>query len=233
MFNGVGKTDIGMKRALNQDAIFVDNKAGIWIIADGMGGHNAGEVAAKIVCECLPTKINNTHNNVIQAIQLVHQKLLEYSEQHIEFSGMGSTIIIAVRYEQSLHIFWSGDCRAYLVCEDDCKLLSKDHSIIQQLIDKKIIDEQEALDHPQQHMVTSCLGGRRMQPTIDQITLTLRANEIVLLCSDGLHKELNNTQITSTLKTANSLQAAPEALIRQANLNGGGDNISVVLISQS
>ena len=104
--------------------------------------------------------------------------------------------------------------------------------MIQQLIDDNIIDEYDAQNHPHRHIVTSCLGVRRMQPKIGHITLTLAANESLLLCSDGSYKELTNSQIASIINPANNLNAAAQALIRHANLHGGSDNISVVLIAQ-
>ncbi|MEP4890913.1 MAG: protein phosphatase 2C domain-containing protein [Aliiglaciecola sp.] len=233
MYMAAGNSHKGMRRATNQDAIFMDDKIGIWIVADGMGGHNAGEVASDIVCKYLPTELKTPYQTVTQGIYNVHKQIQTASRQHALYAGMGCTIIMAIQQQQKLHIYWSGDCRAYVLCDAGLRLLSKDHSLVQNLKDSNLIDEHAAAKHPQRHLVTSCLGGRLPQPIIDNLTITLGTDDLLLLCSDGLYNELSLQDMQAIIKNTKDLNASVNKLIKQANEQGGKDNISAVLIAKN
>ncbi|GAA6184017.1 protein phosphatase 2C domain-containing protein [Alteromonas sp. M12] len=226
-----GNTHKGIRRTSNQDAIFMDDSQGIWIVADGMGGHNAGEIAANIICKYLPTEIKQPSQTVTNAILKVHNQIQTASRQHTLYAGMGSTMILAVQQQQHLQIYWSGDCRAYLYTAGKLRLVSKDHSLIQKLKDDNIIDDQAAAKHPQRHLVTSCLGGSLAQPVIDNITLILGLNDLLLLCSDGLYNELNLQDMQAIISEKKASETRVNELIKQANQLGGKDNISAILIA--
>ncbi len=228
-FIAAGCTDPGRKRTLNQDCVFIDDAAGIWIVADGMGGHNAGEVASRWVCEHLP-KVLATCSSASDAIEIVHRQLQSYAEENAELVGMGTTIILAVQSGADISLYWSGDCRAYQLTKTACTLLTKDHSLVQDLVDLNMIDSTQAKQHPQRNVVTSCLGGALVRPTIDSLTLTLNCDESLLLCSDGLYKELNQSELHSIISAPSSLSATTQNLIEQAKIKGGQDNISSLLI---
>ncbi|MBT1451876.1 serine/threonine-protein phosphatase [Glaciecola sp. XM2] len=228
---GAGITHRGTTRPINQDAIFIDDKSGIWIVADGMGGHRAGEVASNWVCKHLPHEVKIHHCAGKEAIQAVHQKLRSYAQQEIEYEGMGTTMIMAVKQGDTINLYWSGDCRAYLLTSNNCKLLSKDHSVVQRLLDLNVIDQDEAARHPQRNIVTSCIGGDLAKPEIDEKELTLGALETLLLCSDGLYKALSLDEIHTVIKGANSLEQGAQNLVSQANAHGAKDNVSAILIS--
>ena len=231
MFISSGQTHQGVTRTNNQDAIFMDDNAGIWIVADGMGGHNAGEVASQVVCEYLPKNLSYRCQNCQHAIYAVHEQIKALSIQNPEYAGMGATMIAAVQKGNDVDLYWSGDCRAYLISSSECRLLSKDHSAVQKLIDLNIIDNDAAKIHPQRHLVTSCLGGSISKPDIDNISISLPHNETLMLCSDGLYKELSESEITNILAKAKHISQASEMLIAKANQHGGRDNISLILIS--
>ncbi|MEP1448232.1 MAG: protein phosphatase 2C domain-containing protein [Paraglaciecola sp.] len=233
MYHSHGNTHSGLIRANNQDAIFMDDTAGIWIVADGMGGHNAGEVASNWVCEYLPNEVKNQPITVTQAIQNVHQELQELGSQRPEFKGMGTTMIMAIVHKQHVELYWSGDCRGYLVGHDTCTLVSKDHSVVQNLIELQVIDEKAAARHPQRHIVTSCLGGNHSKPKIDTIRLSLNENDTLLLCSDGLYRELSDRDLLGIISNTNHPTPVAERLVKQANQLGGRDNISAVLITKN
>ena len=225
-----GSTHRGAYRPMNQDAIFIDDQSGIWIVADGMGGHKAGEIASNWVCKHLPPEIKIHNCDGKKAIQTIHQKLRAYAEQEIEYKGMGTTMIMAVKQDSSLKLYWSGDCRAYLLNPSDCTLLSKDHSVVQRLIDLNIINQEEAALHPQRNVVSSCIGGDLLQPDVDTKELILAPRETLLLCSDGLYKELSLNEIHTVVKTANTLKQGTRDLVIQANAHGARDNVSAILI---
>lgn len=233
MYHSRGNTHTGVIRATNQDAIFTDDTAGIWIVADGMGGHNAGEVASNWVCEHLPIEVKSQPNSVLQAIQNVHQQLQRLSAKQPEYKGMGTTMIMAIEHKQHLELYWSGDCRGYLLGNDTCTLVSKDHSVVQNLIELKVIDEKAAARHPQRHIVTSCLGGHHSKPKIDTTRLSLNENDTLLLCSDGLYRELSDRDLLNIISNTSHPNPVAERLINQANQQGGRDNISAVLITKS
>ncbi len=226
-----GKTHRGASRPVNQDAIFIDDQSGIWIVADGMGGHSAGEIASSWVCEHLPIEIETHRWAGKKAIHAVHQKLRGYAQQEMKYEGMGTTMIMAVKQDNALKLYWSGDCRAYLLAPSNYTTLSKDHSVVQRLIDLNVIDQEEAVRHPQRNIVTSCIGGDLVTPDIGSRELIIAPDEILLLCSDGLYKELSLNEIHRVITTADTLEDGARNLVSKANSYGSRDNVSALLIA--
>ncbi len=225
-----GGTNVGRKRLSNEDSYKADLSIGLWLIADGMGGAKGGKVASE-------TAINEIYNNVSKGVSLTdaiveaHHTIVEASKNHTEVYGMGSTIV-AFRCDGSAdyEVAWVGDSRAYLW---DKKLtrLTRDHSYVQQLIDEGKLSAKQAWGHPKSNVITQALGMTNKTIGVDHLHGRWANGQKILLCSDGLHGELRDTEIASLINQDLTDQEIANQLINMALEKGGRDNISVFLIS--
>jgi protein phosphatase len=238
MLTGIGASVAGQVRNLNQDRLFIDDERRLWIVADGMGGHSAGEVAADMAVKLLPEFIQQGLS-VVDALCLVHDRMYQLSSHNPDLSGMGTTIVVARVIEEDLgatnknnmELYWIGDCRAYLVHMDGITRLTKDHSHVGELIEQGLLSESAARNHPKRHWVTQCIGGANQQkPKIGMASVMLGSKQTLLLCSDGLHDELSDHGIFSCMESSKNSQSALDELVKQAMQAGGRDNISAILI---
>lgn len=225
-----GKTSKGKVRTENQDSLFIDDELGVWLVADGMGGHAGGALASEIVSIELP-RLLQTGMRINQAIYQCHHRLVEIQQARPKYKDMGSTLVLSVWRDNKLHIYWVGDSRAYLSSSEGLSLLTKDHSLVQKMIDLKLLNEHSAKCHPHKNVLTQCLGGgSRMKPEIGSLELDLAESDAILLCSDGLHNELTDLDIWGELGNSKNNADVVEQLIEQANNKGGKDNISAIVI---
>ncbi len=226
------RTDPGAVRTNNEDSFSVDGQLGLFMVADGMGGHAAGEVAAAIA-------INQTHTYVQQgtalaeAIALTHQDIV--SASHEQNNGMGSTAVALLNQNDGYEINWVGDSRAYVYSfgagQHKLERISHDHSFVQTLVDKGSISEQEARKHPQRNIITQCLGNKLQEEVSVGVTKGVwRANQWVILCSDGLTGEMDDRALLQILSSCTNSTEAVNRLIDQAIQFGGADNITVVIV---
>ena len=233
-------TDVGLVREHNEDDVrtgLLENSA--WaVVCDGMGGSNAGEVASQNGVRVISDEIAASYNadasgNAIKymlhgAICNANTVIFNLSEEYEEFSGMGTTAVVAMVARGAVHVCHVGDSRAYLIREDSIRQLTKDHSLIQQLIDAGTVTPEEAKTHPQRNLITRCLG---VHPTVesDYSEHPVQPGDVVLLCSDGLTNYVDDGEILEFAK-----QMDPSALIRQlvatAKERGGGDNVTIAVI---
>lgn len=236
------KTVQGLNRTHNQDSIYCNDNAGIWILADGMGGHAAGQEASSLVCEEL-SKLMLTGYDAKQSIERCHQVIYESQINDPTLKGMGSTLLLAYtdhgsplqsvsgHIKDTIKIHWVGDSRAYLIKPTSICALTKDHSIVQNLIDLKLLDEHKARAHPDRNLLTQCLGSDQVTPPhVGVTTLQLKDNERILLCSDGLHNELSDNEIFEIIKHSDDLESGIQNLIKSAQDKKGADDISAILI---
>jgi protein phosphatase len=233
-----GKTDKGIQRNSNEDVIFFsDHPVGqlpnLYIIADGMGGHNAGLVASEnAVKSFLSYVIETNKKNPIEVfkegIQRSNALIFEKAEAEEQYYRMGTTFIVCAFLENKLYIGNIGDSRLYTIYKDINKI-TKDHSLVEEMLHKGHITETEAKNHPERHVITRAVG---IDATIDVDTyeIPLEGNEMVLMCSDGLTNMLDDKIIYNILKEDMDIESKVKQLIQQANENGGNDNISVILI---
>ena len=226
------RTDPGAVRTNNEDSYSVDGKLGLFMVADGMGGHAAGEVAAAIA-------INQTHayvengSTLADAIALTHQDIVAASKE--QNNGMGSTAVAMLNKADNYEINWVGDSRAYVYTfgpgQQKLERISHDHSFVQTLVDKGSISEQEARNHPQRNIITQCLGNKLQEDVSVGVTKgTWRANQWVILCSDGLTGEMDDRSLLRILSSCTNSTEAVNVLIDQAIQFGGADNITVVIV---
>lgn len=235
------KSDVGIKRSSNQDAFVAgefDNGAAFAVVCDGMGGANGGsiasECAAKIISDYIvssysPKMNSNSIENMLRAaIDSANMEIYEKSKQDKTCYGMGTTVVAALVCDNLAHIVHVGDSRAYLSTLDRLERLTIDHSIVQTMIDKGEISEDEARSHPKKNIITRAVGAENTVFCDYNIAIKPE-NNILLICTDGLTNFVSEEKIFEVLKTSPPEQSA-EILVSLANEAGGGDNITVVLI---
>ncbi len=233
------KTDVGKVRKTNEDSIYVSkNKYGdlIAIVADGMGGHNAGDIASKVTVSKIGKKwsITDSIKNVASAkrwlsneIKNVNQHILTHSQNEQILSGMGTTVVIAMVLEDCTIIANVGDSRAYALINRDLIQVTHDHTLVNELLENGKITKEEALVHPQKNVLMQAVGTSKVLK-IDFFELTNNYGSL-LLCSDGLTNTVSNEKITDIMVN-NTTEVAVNKLIEEANRNGGYDNISVAIL---
>lgn len=244
-----GLTDPGLKRNHNEDNILVCPDHMIFAVADGMGGHAAGEVASKAVVETLDEFIkhagadpnftwpfgrndgNTYHENVlVTGIQLANNRICQMAEQDPSYSGMGTTAAVLYIPEDEAVIAHVGDSRVYRVREGKLELLTEDHSWVNEQLQRNIITEEEARNHRWRNVITRALGNRT-EIEVDVVSEPLVDNDLYLLCSDGLTTMLEDDDIAELVQTHYpDLEQLCHALIDAANRAGGLDNISIILV---
>ncbi len=223
------KTDKGQIREHNEDCMFSDLELGLWLVADGMGGHAGGEIASAIVCEAIPDMVGEGHS-LEEAISATHQMIKAAPENGRGIKGMGSTVVALQLSHNGYEIGWVGDSRAYL-WNGHLTQLSVDQSFVQKLIEANAITPEQARSHPKKNLILQSLGASQINSIkVDLLSREFKKNDIILLCSDGLNNELTDPQIDSILNNANNIQSAADELVEQANRLGGSDNITVVLV---
>ncbi len=229
----VARTNAGRVRSQNQDAFKLDDAAGLWIVADGMGGNRGGEVASRLACDRIHEEVAKGEG-LDAAIRATHDELLHYSQEHPDVQGLGTTLVVVQELprKQSYRLYWVGDSRIYLWRDNRLTQLSEDHGVVQRLVKAGKITEAQARVHPQRHVITSCLGGDL--PTELEVGARLetwRRGDRLLLCSDGLTDELEDAKLNAILCQHSDDAACADALMKAALDAGGRDNVSVVLIS--
>ena len=232
------KTDIGMVREVNQDYVYVsDSPIGklpnLFIVADGMGGHKAGEYASRFTVEVVKNELAQSTEDgpeamIRQAITSANQKLLEAARQDARLEGMGTTLVVATVIDRTLYFANVGDSRLYLL-NDHIKQVSKDHSLVQEMVRLGGIKQEDAKHHPDKNIITRAIGAKE-QVEIDFYEYRLKKGDIILMCTDGLSNMVEDDEMLRIVKSSRDVVEAVERLIERANLNGGSDNIGVVVV---
>ena len=235
------KTDIGRERKLNEDYYYAskpDDKIKLFILADGMGGYNGGEVASKMAVEKAKTyKEKNFSKNkeskekieqlLKDAIKYANEEVYKKSISKKDLQGMGTTLDICLIYNSKIFIAHIGDSRVYRIRKDFIRKITRDDSYVQTLIEDGKITKEEAFNHPKKNMITKALGCTpEVEPEI--YTKTFIKNDIILMTSDGLTNMVKEEEIKNIIK--NDQENSAESLVQKANENGGYDNITVVII---
>lgn len=231
-------TDIGLKRSINEDAIgFIEIEHGyVFVVCDGMGGHEGGEIASKTAVRGIIEYLNiNTIENASislhQAILYANQQVYTIAQNNPELRGMGTTAVVLLIYKDEIHTAHVGDSRIYV--HDDNKLIqiTKDHSVVQDMVDNGIILQEEAETHPRKNEITKALGIKEsVSPTISSKPIKAKKGDRFIICSDGLSGMVNKIQLTSLLSQFTNPDECAEQLIKSAKEVGGDDNISVQVI---
>lgn len=242
---GVGRTETGHVRTSNQDALAVLNDCGVWIVADGMGGHPAGDIAAHTAVAMATARAREraawlrehpcaAAEFVADLVTSANRRIHDVMEEKFYLKGMGTTFVALTVTPTSTpvaHTAHLGDSRAYLYREGQLTQLTRDHTLVEKWVQRGQIDAATALTHPERHVLTKGLGmDADMKPDLTETSVT--PHDLIMLCSDGLTKMLEDAAIASVLARANGdPHRACHELIGQALRRGGEDNVTVIVVA--
>lgn len=241
MLEAYSVTDIGRKRQLNQDYVFssakpLGNMPNLFIVADGMGGHNAGDYASKCTAETVVGEIRNSFEKnptiIIQkAIQAANKKIREDAAADENLFGMGTTLVVATVIGKYLQVANVGDSRLYIIGKKGIRQITRDHSLVEEMIRLGGLAREDARKHPDKNIITRAIGAKD-EVEADFFTEELVPGDIILMCSDGLTNMLDDREIEQIVLNdeLDELIQKGDALIKAANNNGGKDNIAVILV---
>jgi protein phosphatase len=227
-------SDIGRVREVNEDYFgsFHGTYGELLIVCDGMGGHKGGEIASRLSVESIKNHfelLDNSFNPIKElraSIQSANNTLIDTAKNDPALKDMGSTVVITLMKNEKAYTANLGDSRIYLYREGEIKRLTKDHSLVQQMVDSRMISEEEAKHHPQKNVITRSLGiGLETEPEVSD-EINLNDGDIFVLCSDGLTTLVNDEEILKVV-SKESVQDAADKLVELANKRGGEDNITV------
>lgn len=231
------KTDVGRKREVNQDYVFAtDKKIGpfpnLLVVADGMGGHKAGDFASKFTVEVLKEKLAGSEEGdpkeiLMDCIDIANRKLIEVAKSNVKMEGMGTTLVVATAIGNTLHFANIGDSRLYLI-DSKIKQLSKDHSLVEEMVRLGGIKAEEAKNHPDKNIITRAIGVKK-EVEADYYEFRLKRGDLILMCTDGLSNMVEDEDMFALIKGARDIVEAVDLLVDRANYNGGRDNIGVIL----
>ena len=247
-FEIVVRTDPGMVRGHNEDAVFANPNQGLVILADGMGGYNAGEVASGMATMLLSTELETAfaartpheidkatgqlyaHRCILEKMAVTNVAIFNTAESQPQYAGMGTTLVMALFFDNQVTVAHIGDSRLYRLRGDSFCAVTRDHSLLQEQIDSGMISAEEARFSQNKNLVTRALGvDAEVETEIHDYPV--QSGDIYLLCSDGLNDMVEDEEIQLTLQMlAANLELAATQLIQMANDNGGRDNVSVILV---
>jgi serine/threonine protein phosphatase PrpC len=246
-------SDKGRVRSNNEDYLLVDGKNNVFIIADGMGGHRSGEVASKMACDIIAKNLSQAlgqkeegggdkvvfgssnpalseiANYAVSSIKIANEVIYEASLNYSQNKGMGTTLVLTIYLNNSYIIGWVGDSRAYLVRQGQLSQLTRDHSVVQEQIDKGLITPQQAETSDYKNVLTRALGtDSNVEPGV--LESEACSGDYLLLCTDGLTKMLSDEQILAPFTAGGEPQEIADKLTSRANDAGGRDNVSVIVL---
>ena len=222
----------GRVRAHNEDAVLCRPDLGLWAVADGMGGHQRGELASSTALQALEAALAEGLG-LVEAVHAANAAVLAAGAADPAVQGMGTTLVAVRLQGVALELAWVGDSRAYRVGSTGIEQLSHDHSWVQSLVDAGELSPSEARSHPRRNVILQCLGRDDQDLQVDSRSVPLAADELLLLCSDGLSGELEDAQILACCTQARTLVGLVEALVELANDQGGRDNISCIVLGRA
>lgn len=242
-----GQTDVGRKRAHNEDNFAIFGDFGLYIVADGMGGHASGEVASQLAVDTMrdffaatnddpdrtwPYKMDRSRgyeeNRLITGIMLSNLRIFESAKQNPQQRGMGTTIVTLFVTQEGMYVAHVGDSRVYRVRDGHLEQLTEDHSLLNDYKKMKQLSEEEIANFPHKNVIVRALGMKETVK-VDTRFETPRQGDVIVLCSDGLAGPVSDPDILSIVLANSDLQTAAQKLIDRANENGGPDNVTCVL----
>ena len=231
-------TDVGRVRKVNQDYIFcsmrpVGKLPNLFIVADGMGGHKAGDLASRYTVETLIENIKNSHSDnpitiINDAIVNANTRLREKAEESEDYTGMGTTLVVCTIIGESMYVANVGDSRLYLY-DEKLSQITRDHSLVEEMVALGKLKRDDARKHKRQKVITRAIGGGK-EVMADFFEAELTAGNRIVMCSDGLSNMVDDGEIEQVLSSDLSIEDKTRKLIDRANENGGMDNIAVVIV---
>ena len=229
----VSRTHVGLRRKVNEDSIAVRTDRGLWAVADGMGGHDAGDVASATVTEALMKlpivySLDALAEAAVAALETVNQKLIDLAQSTNESRTIGSTVVGLAIADRQFRCFWAGDSRAYRVRDRQIERLTRDHSLVQDLVNAGMMNPQEAETHPNSNVITRAVG------VVEDLKVEVVSGEVMpgdqyLLASDGLTRLVGDEELVTELLTQRAAEAA-DRLIEIVLSRGAPDNISIIIV---
>ena len=229
----VSRTHVGLRRKVNEDSIAVRTDRGLWAVADGMGGHDAGDVASATVTEALMKlpivySLDALAEAAVAALKTVNQKLIDLAQSTNESRTIGSTVVGLAIAGRQFRCFWAGDSRAYRVRDRQIERLTRDHSLVQDLVNAGMMNPQEAETHPNSNVITRAVG------VVEDLRVEVVSGEVMpgdqyLLASDGLTRLVGDEELVTELLTQRAAEAA-DRLIEIVLSRGAPDNISIIIV---
>jgi len=229
----VSRTHTGLKRKVNEDSVLVRTERGLWAVADGMGGHEAGDVASAKVVEALAmvppsSRLEDFVGDAVVALKHVNRELIALAQSGNHPRTIGSTVVGLAAVNGRYGCFWAGDSRAYRIRDGEIHQLSRDHSLVQDLVDAGMLERSEAENHPNASVVTRAVGAAE-DLRVDTVTGDARAGDLFLLASDGLTRVVEDEAIVGALNQP-TLDDVGDRLIQMVLDRGAPDNVSLVLV---
>ncbi|MCE5220421.1 MAG: Stp1/IreP family PP2C-type Ser/Thr phosphatase [Clostridium sp.] len=229
-------SDVGLKRTLNEDfASYLEKEEfKIYVVADGMGGHNAGEVASQMAADRIVSYVNEkfsfcrVEDLIDEAIKKVNRDIFNFSNSNENLSGMGTTVTACFITENFIHVANVGDSCCFAIKHNEIRKITKDHSLVQELVDSGSISEKEAENHPKKNIITRALGTSSIV-NVDVFQLDNNEYDLYILCSDGLTNELTKEEILQVVTEEKDYIKSANKLVNLAKEKGGRDNITVLL----
>ena len=231
-------TDVGVVRKVNQDYVYTSDKPvghlpNLFVVADGMGGHRAGDYASKYTVEVLERELKRTDEEdveraLIQAVKVANHELIREAGTDEHLKGMGTTIVVATIINQMMYFANVGDSRLYLINQGILQL-TKDHSLVEEMVRLGGIKPEEAKHHPDKNIITRAIGAKE-EVEVDFYEHRLKKGDIILMCNDGLSNMVEDEELFHIVQGARDVVEAAEMLVETAKENGGTDNIGLVLI---
>lgn len=231
-------TDTGRRREMNQDYMYsserpVGNLPNLFIVADGMGGHNAGDYASRYAVEIMVTGakesgLTDTAAVFHDMIQTANEKLVQKAGEDMSLKGMGTTVVIAVISKDRLYVANVGDSRLYIINEE-IRQITRDHSLVEEMVRRGELKEDVAKVHPDRHIITRAIGATE-DVAADIFEVELKKKDQILMCTDGLTNMIEDGEILTIVNSRRDIAEKAEKLVNTANDNGGNDNITVIVI---
>jgi serine/threonine protein phosphatase PrpC len=231
-FESVSRTHVGLKRKINEDSLFAAPERGLWVVADGMGGHDAGEVASAMVTEALKAlpdgrDLDALAGEAVETVKQVNGQLIQLARSNGNGKTIGTTVVGLAIADGSYRCFWMGDSRAYLLRDGEISRISHDHSLVQNLIDAGMLNPEDAESHENANLITRAVGVNE-NCEVDVVTGEARPGDQFLLASDGLTRLVADEEIAAELGRG-SLGDAADKLIDTVLARGAPDNVSIVI----
>jgi len=236
ILRAAASTDVGMRRGANEDRYALAPDLGLFLVADGMGGHSAGQVASQLAAEAALEAVRALEGASVslteklrQAVEIANRRIHNTAQAKRELAGMGTTLVAILATDERVALAHVGDSRAYLLRRGRIRCLTDDHSLVGELLRRREIDEAEAREHPHRHVLTRAVGVRRVVQA-EPAELTPIEGDLFVMCSDGLTTHVEDDEIAEHALGDRDPQDVCDRLVAAANSRGGDDNITVVVV---
>ena len=233
-------TDVGKVREVNQDCVFssigpVGCLPNLFIVADGMGGHKAGDIASRLTVDSVVDKLSKVNSKdyisvITDTIIKVNKEVIDKAAESQDYAGMGTTLVVATGFDNILKVANVGDSRLYVVGEDIIQI-TRDHSLVEEMVINGQLDRADARVDKRKNIITRAIGGES-KVEAEMFSVELKPEDKILMCSDGLSNMVDDAEILEIINREPDIEKAARMLIDAANENGGKDNISVVIVEQ-